>query len=228
MAQEESRALGHSHIGTEHELLGLLHDPVSIAGQVLGSLGITAEHVREQVVRMVASADEATTGRIPFTPRAKKVMELSLREAMNLGHKHIGPEHLLLGLARENEGVATGILISCGADAKTIRDAVMPLLPGPDPQPAPAPQTRASRPDRGAWFTVTPAMPARRLLMAAGARALDDGRTEFGVSDLLLALISDEEAAGLLAELGVDEQAMRASIERHRAPRDPPEASPAP
>ena len=106
LAQEEARTLKHNYIGTEHILLGLLREEEGLAARVLESLDITVERVRAQVVRIVGSGEEVTSGQIPFTPRAKKVLELALREALSLGHNYIGTEHILLGLVRENEGVA--------------------------------------------------------------------------------------------------------------------------
>src|ERR687889_572717 len=108
LAQEEARTLKHNYIGTEHILLGLLREEEGLAARVLESLDITVERVRAQVVRIVGSGEEVTSGQIPFTPRAKKVLELALREALSLGHNYIGTEHILLGLVRENEGVAAG------------------------------------------------------------------------------------------------------------------------
>src|ERR687887_583260 len=130
LAQDEARALKHNYIGTEHLLLGLLREEEGLAARVLESLDITVEEVRAQVARIVGEGDEIATGQIPFTPRAKKVLELALREALSLGHNYIGTEHVLLGLARENEGVAARILLDFDADADTIRDAVIRSLSG--------------------------------------------------------------------------------------------------
>jgi ATP-dependent Clp protease ATP-binding subunit ClpA len=131
LAQDEARALKHNYIGTEHLLLGLLREEEGLAARVLESLDVTVEEVRAQVARIVGQGDEATTGQVPFTPRAKKVLELSLREGLALGHNYIGTEHILLGLARENEGVASRILLDFGADAETIRNEVLTMLSGP-------------------------------------------------------------------------------------------------
>ena len=128
LAQEEARELKHNYIGTEHLLLGLLREEEGVGANVLESLGVTLEGVRGQVGRIVGQGDEVTTGQIPFTPRAKKVLELGLREALSLGHNYIGTEHLLLGLARENDGVGCRILLDFGADADTIRGAVVRTL----------------------------------------------------------------------------------------------------
>jgi len=131
LAQEEARQLKHNYIGTEHILLGLLREEEGLAARVLESLDITVERVRAQVVRIVGSGEEVTSGQIPFTPRAKKVLELALREALSLGHNYIGTEHILLGLVRENEGVAARILLDFDADSEKIRNEVIRMLSGP-------------------------------------------------------------------------------------------------
>ncbi len=131
LAQEEARTLKHNYIGTEHILLGLLREEEGLAARVLESLEITVERVRAQVVRIVGSGEEVTSGQIPFTPRAKKVLELALREALSLGHNYIGTEHILLGLVRENEGVAARILLDFDADSEKIRNEVIRMLSGP-------------------------------------------------------------------------------------------------
>jgi ATP-dependent Clp protease ATP-binding subunit ClpA len=130
LAQEEARDLGHDYIGTEHLLLGLLPDTEAVAVRVLDGLGISREAVREQVVARVGRAGRTPVGHIPFTPQAKKSLELSLREALQLGHNHIGTEHLLLGLIREGEGVAAQVLTGLGADLARVRDKVLELVPG--------------------------------------------------------------------------------------------------
>jgi ATP-dependent Clp protease ATP-binding subunit ClpC len=133
LAQDEARALRHNYIGTEHLLLGLLREE-GIAARVLGELGVSVDEVRAQVGRIVGQGDEEVdTGQIPFTPRAKKVLELALREARALGHQYIGTEHVLLGLVRENSGVAARILLDFGADAETIRNEIIRLLSGGRP-----------------------------------------------------------------------------------------------
>src|SRR5438309_1919262 len=131
LAQEEARTLKHNYIGTEHILLGLLREEEGLAARVLESLDITVERVRAQVVRIVGSGEEVTSGQIPFTPRAKKVLELALREALSLGYNYIGTEHILLGLVRENEGVAARILLDFDADSEKIRNEVIRMLSGP-------------------------------------------------------------------------------------------------
>jgi ATP-dependent Clp protease ATP-binding subunit ClpA len=139
LAQDESRLLKHNYIGTEHLLLGLLREEEGLAARVLESLDVTVEEVRAQVTRIVGPGDEVTSGQIPFTPRAKRVLELSLREALSLGHDYIGTEHILLGLAREGEGVANHILADLGTDADRLRNEVIRLL-GAAEQPVSEPQ----------------------------------------------------------------------------------------
>jgi ATP-dependent Clp protease ATP-binding subunit ClpA len=130
LAQEEARLLNHSFIGTEHILLGLIHEGEGVAAKALESLGISLEAVREKVEETIGPAGSAPTGSPPFTPRAKKVLELSLREALQLGHNYIGTEHMLLGLVREGEGVAAQVLVSLGADLTRVRQQVIQLLSG--------------------------------------------------------------------------------------------------
>ena len=115
LAQEEARMLNHNYIGTEHILLGLIHEGEGVAAKALESLGISLEAVRQQVEEIIGQGQQAPSGHIPFTPRAKKVLELSLREALQLGHNYIGTEHILLGLIREGEGVAAQVLVKLGA-----------------------------------------------------------------------------------------------------------------
>src|SRR5947209_6674695 len=131
LAQEEARTLKHNYIGTEHILLGLLREEEGLAARVLESLDITVEEVRAQVARIVGQGGEVTTGQMPVTPRAKKVLELALPDALSLGHNYIGTEHILLGLVRENEGVAARILLDFDADAEKIRNEIIRMLSGP-------------------------------------------------------------------------------------------------
>ncbi len=131
LAQEEARTLKHNYIGTEHILLGLLREEEGLAARVLESLDITIERVRGQVVRIVGSGEEVTSGRIPFTPRVKNAFELALRETLGLGHNYIGTEHILLGLVRENEGVAARILLDFDADHEKVRNEVIRMLSAP-------------------------------------------------------------------------------------------------
>src|ERR687897_631150 len=130
LAQEEARMLNHNYIGTEHILLGLIHEGEGVAAKALESLGISLEGVRQQVEEIIGQGQQAPSGHIPFTPRAKKVLELSLREALQLGHNYIGTEHILLGLIREGEGVAAQVLVKLGADLNRVRNQVLQLLSG--------------------------------------------------------------------------------------------------
>src|SRR5437588_5939355 len=130
LAQEEARMLNHNYIGTEHILLGLIHEGEGVAAKALESLGISLDAVRGQVEEIIGQGQAAPTGHIPFTPRAKKVLELSLREALQLGHNYIGTEHILLGLIREGEGVAAQVLQKLGADLNRVRQQVIQLLSG--------------------------------------------------------------------------------------------------
>jgi ATP-dependent Clp protease ATP-binding subunit ClpC len=130
LAQEEARMLNHNYIGTEHILLGLIHEGEGVAAKALESLGISLEAVRSQVEEIIGQGQQAPSGHIPFTPRAKKVLELSLREALQLGHNYIGTEHILLGLIREGEGVAAQVLMKLGADLSRVRQQVIQLLSG--------------------------------------------------------------------------------------------------
>jgi len=130
LAQEEARLLNHNYIGTEHILLGLIHEGEGVAAQALESLGISLEAVRSQVEEIIGQGSSSPSGHIPFTPRAKKVLELSLREALQLGHNYIGTEHVLLGLIREGEGVAAQVLVKLGADLSKVRQEVIQQLSG--------------------------------------------------------------------------------------------------
>src|SRR5437868_8587506 len=130
LAQEEARMLNHNYIGTEHILRGLIHEGEGVAAKALESLGISLEGVRQQVEEIIGQGQSAPSGHIPFTPRARKVLELSLREALRLGHNYIGTEHILLGLIREGEGVAAQVLVKLGADLNRVRQQVIQLLSG--------------------------------------------------------------------------------------------------
>ena len=142
--------LNHNYIGTEHILLGLIHEGEGVAAKALESLGISLEAVRAQVEEIIGHGGQAPSGHIPFTPRAKKVLELSLREALQLGHNYIGTEHILLGLIREGEGVAAQVLTKLGADLNTVRQTVMNLISGSRPI------TGSSLFSRAAWVRLRP------------------------------------------------------------------------
>jgi ATP-dependent Clp protease ATP-binding subunit ClpA len=130
LAQEEARMLNHDYIGTEHILLGLIHEGQGVAAKSLESLGISLEAVRQQVTLIIGQGQQAPSGHVPFTPRAKKVIELSMREAKELGHNYVGTEHILLGLIREGSGVAAQVLVKLGADLDGVRQQVVRLLHG--------------------------------------------------------------------------------------------------
>jgi ATP-dependent Clp protease ATP-binding subunit ClpC len=130
LAQEEARMLNHNYIGTEHILLGLIHEGEGVAAKALESLGISLDAVRQQVEEIIGQGQQAPSGHIPFTPRAKKVLELAQREARALGHDYVGTEHILLGLVREGDGVAAQVLVRLGADLNRVRQQVVQLLHG--------------------------------------------------------------------------------------------------
>ena len=130
LAQDEAKMLNHNYIGTEHILLGLIHEGEGVAAKALEQMGISLEAVREQVEEIIGHGQNPPTGHIPFTPRAKKVLELSLREALQMNHSYIGTEHILLGLIREGEGIAAQVLIKLGADLNRVRTTVLALLSG--------------------------------------------------------------------------------------------------
>ena len=159
LAGEEARILDHGWIGTEHILLGLIHEGDGLAARSLKSLGISLDAVRQQVEEIIGRGQQAPSGHIPFTPRAKKVLELSLRESLQLGHNYIGTEHILLGLLREGDGVAAQVLVRLGADLNRVRERVIQLLHGYQGQDAGSAgshlggRARAVLPDDArAWF----------------------------------------------------------------------------
>ncbi len=130
LAQEEARLLNHNYIGTEHVLLGLIHEGEGVAAKALEQMDISLDAVRREVEDIIGQGGGAPSGHIPFTPRAKKVLEMSLREALQLGHNYIGTEHILLGLIREGQGVAAQVLVKLGADLSRVRQQVIQLLSG--------------------------------------------------------------------------------------------------
>ncbi|HET9103032.1 MAG TPA: Clp protease N-terminal domain-containing protein [Solirubrobacteraceae bacterium] len=227
LAQEEARLLRHNYIGTEHILLGLLREEEGAAAGALGSLGVTLEYVRGQVTQIVGAGEEVTTGQIPFTPRAKRVLELALREALSLGHNHIGTEHILLGLVREDEGVAMRILVGLHLDAERVRNEVIRQLSDPSRGPSveiverPRAGTRTAVSLDGAWFTGLQG--ALRELQGAIEREL--GRLPDS-ADLLLALAAapDTRAGAALREAGVDPGALAAAAATVRAAAGPTRA----
>jgi hypothetical protein len=147
LAQEEAGLLNHNYIGTEHILLGLIHEREGVAARALTELGISLETIRVEVVEIIGRGETAPTGHIPFTPRSKKVLELSLREALQLGHNYIGTEHILLGLIREGEGVGAQVLVKLGGSLDRVRQEVIRVLSaaGPSPEQVPVGQVRLSQ-----------------------------------------------------------------------------------
>jgi ATP-dependent Clp protease ATP-binding subunit ClpC len=211
LAQEEARLLNHNYIGTEHILLGLIHEDEGVAAKVLEELGISLETVRAKVESIIGAGEGAPSGHIPFTPRSKKVLELSLREALQLGHNYIGTEHILLGLIREGEGVGAQILVNLGADLSTVRQTVMRQLSGTG---------------RGPRLTAPGFGPPRQTPAAAKAGAEARrlaGSSPVGSHHYLLALLADEQsmAAKALEGLGVT----RETLEQKLATIEPAETS---
>jgi ATP-dependent Clp protease ATP-binding subunit ClpA len=201
LAQDEARLLSHDYLGTEHVLLGLLGEPEAIAGRVLHQLGIGLEATRADVEAIVGRGGQTPSGQIPFTPRAKKVLELSLREALALGHNYIGTEHILLGIVREGEGVAMQVLAQRGATAERIRPLVKLAL-----ETAGA----ASVPGRP--------MPPRRTPGTEAVMAVAEqlaGAAPVGSHHLLeaMSLVDDSLAAGTLGAFGVEPEALAAKID---------------
>jgi len=211
LAQEEARILKHNYIGTEHILLGLLSEEEGIAAYVLGGLRLNAEDVRSRVVAIVGSGTEVTSGQLPFTPRAKKVLELALREALLLSHNYIGPEHILLGLVRENNGVAARILLDVGADAETVRNEVIHTLAG---GPSAGPGPSLGRIGLSDALLDGAGSPLRNLVDQLESRL---GRPA-DAGDLLLLLASVPEGISqrALTALGIDLNALTQAIEQAR------------
>jgi ATP-dependent Clp protease ATP-binding subunit ClpA len=161
LAQDEARLLKHNYIGTEHILLGLLREEEGLAARVLDTLDITVEEVRAQIVRIVGQGDEVDTGQIPFTPRVKKVLELALQEALELGHDYIGTEHILLGLVLEDGGVGARILRDFDADPEKVRNELIRMLTGPGRRQEPAGRRRVRRTSHPAPFLHADNRPAQ-------------------------------------------------------------------
>jgi ATP-dependent Clp protease ATP-binding subunit ClpA len=203
-AQEEARGLGHNYIGTEHVLLGLLSEPESLAARALGPLGISLAGAREEVAAKVGTGSKPMKGHIPFTPRAKKVLELALREALQLHHNYIGTEHILLGLIREKEGAGPEIL-AAHADLLAIRVAVLDLLPAAQSTPSRRWLRRRAGASSGEPEEVeVHTTPAAEASLDEAARLA--GSRPVGSHHLLLAALADPNtaAARALADLGVD------------------------
>ena len=229
LASEEARGFKHDSIGTEHILLGLIREEDGLAGHVLSSLDVTLERARGEVVRIVGVGQDVVTGQIPLTASAKEALEASLREAITLGHNYIGTEHILLGLVSLNDGAAAQILLDLDATPKKIRAETIRALSaagairsrpradeprGPDKPPPWAGQAPSGFEE---WIRVGPGAGARRLLLVAAGRALDDGRSVIEARDVLIALTRDETIAPVLADLGVDEAAVLDALARRRA-----------
>jgi len=196
LAQDEARMLNHDYIGTEHLLLGLIGEGEGVAARALESLGISLDALRQQVEQVIGRGQQAPSGHIPFTPRAKKVMELALREANDLGHSYIGTEHILLGLIREGDGVAAGVLTGLGADRPQVRQQVTQLLGG-----------RAGKGAPGA---------GSRLGKRARTRLLEDALAQIGSLDQRLAAI--ERWVGMRPDLDdLDEKIAQARREKEAA-----------
>ena len=218
LSQEEARILKHHYIGTEHILLGLMREEEGIAARVLKVLGLTVERVRGGVVEIVGSGEDLISGQIPFTPRAKKVLELSLREALSLSHNYIGTEHVLLGLVRENEGVAARILLDRGADAETVRDEVIQLLSGPGGRRhprAPGPGPSLERIGLSDALLDGAGAPLRTLVDEIEERL---GRPA-DAGDLLVLLTSVPDGIGesVLAALGIEAEALARAVDQARS-----------
>ncbi len=213
LAQEEARRLRHNYIGTEHILLGLLREEEGLAARVLESLDITIERVRTQVIRIVGAGEEATSGQIPFTPRAKKVLELSLSEALSLGHNYIGTEHILLGLVRVNEGVAARILLDFDADAEKIRNEMLRMLSGLGGRPSAQSRMGGREFDR-AWLDGLDEVLDQ---LAQEIRGNLGREPDAGDLLLVLACAADTLAAQTLGELGMNLDELTGVIERLRA-----------
>jgi ATP-dependent Clp protease ATP-binding subunit ClpA len=202
LAQEEARLLRHNYIGTEHILLGLIHEGEGIAARALEALGVSLESVRQRITEIIGEGEDSPSGHIPFTPRAKKVLELSLREALQLKHNYIGTEHILLGLVREGEGVAAQVLVNLGADLGRVRQEVTRQLAG-----------AAEAGGEEMLAAHRPRTPAAEQAVAAAERLA--GGSPMGSHHLLEALIRSEDsaAAKVLAALGVDADALAAKID---------------
>jgi Clp amino terminal domain, pathogenicity island component len=215
LGQEEARGLKHNYIGTEHILLGLLREEKGLAARVLESFDVTLERVRDQIVRIVGCGEEATEGQIPFTPRAKKVLELALREALSLGQMSVGSEHILLGLVREGEGVAARVLHDLDADPEKIRNEVIRRLPADALQPSDVTlgRSRASQRIAPDWFDGLGPM----LNALAGEIRRELGR-EPDAGDLLLVLTAaaDSVPAQALERLKVDVDELWGEVEHLR------------
>ena len=211
LSQEEARLLNHNYIGTEHILLGLVHEDEGVAATALESLNIRLDAVRRQVEEIIGQGGSPPSGHIPFTPRAKKVLELSLREALELGHNYIGTEHILLGLVREGEGVACEVLVKLGADLAKVRARVLQLV------------AESSGPGTGGWI-FRPSSELTAVLDEAHRVAEARGEAEVMPIHLFLAAVEhpDGAAGRMLQTVGVDPEDLRRRVldESDDAPDD--------
>ena len=246
LAQTEARERGFSHVGTESLLLGLLREQEGLAARVLEALNVDLERARAGVLERVKPGDRHGPGPIPFTPRAEEVLERALDVDLGL-RNHVGTEGILLALANVNEGEAINVLRSLGVEADQIRDAVIKERLGPgvrplrprsrargygrrmaigDPlHPAAAWVSEAAVSESGFGVAVAPGGDVLRLLMSTAARALEGGRTEMTMRDLLVALARDEDVGPVLAALGLEEAAILEAFDRRVAGEEPPEAT---
>src|SRR5579863_174666 len=197
-AQEAARQLNHNYIGTEHILLGLLWDSAEMSAEVLSSFGLTVETVMQKVVELVGRGEGSLAGQVPFTPAAKKTLELSLREALALGHNTIWSGHLLLGQLRVEEGVAMRILLDAGIPLEEVRTQLVERLAALAPEDVRGPVSPRTVPPSNFGFSVEPDAQLRRLLMAAGGLALSQDRQEISLADLVAVLRAVPEARRLL------------------------------
>jgi ATP-dependent Clp protease ATP-binding subunit ClpA len=223
LAQEEARMLNHDYVGTEHLLLGLMREGEGVAARALGPLGISLGAVRRQVKEIIGPGLQAPRGHIPLTPRAKKVLELSLAEARQLGHDHVGTGHILLGLVREGGCVATQVLVELGAELNRVRQQVIQLLPGGQGKESAAgpgnaagkPALEDARDDLKSMFKYFTDR-ARRASVLAEKEARMLNHDYIGTEHILLGLISEGEGVGVhaLESLGIELEAVRQQVEK--------------
>jgi ATP-dependent Clp protease ATP-binding subunit ClpA len=212
LAQEEARMLQHNYIGTEHLLLAVAADGQGIGAQALEAMGLSMESVRERVEELVPPGKKSLTGHIPFTPRAKKSLELALREALQLGDNYIGTEHILLGMHREGTGVAAQVLTSLGVQLQALRVQVIALSPGSTPQPVEAMQPRR--------LVVQPGAGIRARLQELSDR-LDAIEAHLGISRPARMPLADPDEAGGGTEPGSGTEAGQPAGSAAREPDDP-------
>jgi len=233
LAEEEARRLGHNYIGTEHILLGLIREGEGVAAKALESLGISLDAVRQQVEEIIGRGQQAPFDVIPFTPRSKKVLELSLHESQQLGHNYIGTEHILLGLIREGDGVAAQVLVKLGADLNRVRQQVIQLISGQQPQPgrlapregAPATEVQARLDAIEARLTVIEVLLAaveQRVGIRPDTTDLDEQIDKVRGERLAAADAQEYEQAASLRDREKDFLASKAARQQEWAARHPP------